>query len=275
MVQLRRTVRATTKMVLSATPKILGRRISPVDLAKSAIVFAPHPDDETLGCGGTICRKRWAGADVTVVFLTDGARSHPHCAPSVLRQMREQEALCATRRLGVQESDVVFLAYPDTVLLRHADAATEDIVHILGERQPAQVFIPHRHDHATDHVATSNIVKAALQRHSNAATVYEYPVWFWEHWPWLGASESGISRRRFAARSLRANTETLLDLHWYVPIGEAMECKWNALQAYRSQMTRLSSAWTILADVANGDFLARFLQSTETFARRNIRPRGQ
>src|SRR5207248_577693 len=43
------------------------------ELGRSAIVFAPHQDDEVLGCGGTIVRKLRAGADVTVVFLTDGS----------------------------------------------------------------------------------------------------------------------------------------------------------------------------------------------------------
>src|SRR4051812_37624433 len=42
------------------------------------IVFAPHQDDEALGCGAVIARKRNDGGAVHVVFLTDGSASHPH-----------------------------------------------------------------------------------------------------------------------------------------------------------------------------------------------------
>ena len=44
------------------------------------VVLAPHMDDETLGCGGTIARHVRAGAQVTVIFLTDGRRGGPSCA---------------------------------------------------------------------------------------------------------------------------------------------------------------------------------------------------
>jgi len=40
--------------------------------ARSALVLAPHPDDETLGCGATILRKRAAGTPVHVLIVTDG-----------------------------------------------------------------------------------------------------------------------------------------------------------------------------------------------------------
>ncbi len=46
-----------------------------------AMVFSPHQDDETLGCGGMIARKREQGIPVVVTFLTDGRGSHgldPH-----------------------------------------------------------------------------------------------------------------------------------------------------------------------------------------------------
>ena len=43
---------------------------------RAAMVFAPHPDDETLGCGGTVVKLRRAGVDVHIVFMTDGRHSH-------------------------------------------------------------------------------------------------------------------------------------------------------------------------------------------------------
>ncbi len=59
---------------------VLARRAtvaSPTELMVPTVVVAPHPDDETLGCGVLIAAKRRLGAEVAVVFLTDGAASHP------------------------------------------------------------------------------------------------------------------------------------------------------------------------------------------------------
>jgi hypothetical protein len=56
----------------------LTKEIDECALGKPAIIFAPHQDDETLGCGGTIIRKKQAGANLQIVFMTDGCRSHAH-----------------------------------------------------------------------------------------------------------------------------------------------------------------------------------------------------
>jgi hypothetical protein len=63
----------------------LGKRRNVRDdlsLRRSAVVFAPHPDDETLGCGGTIVRKIRAGARVRLVVMTDGGSSHRELLPA-------------------------------------------------------------------------------------------------------------------------------------------------------------------------------------------------
>src|SRR5258705_86546 len=63
------------------------------------LVLAPHMDDEVLGCGGTIARHAQAGADVTVIFLTDGRRGIGTIAalPEPERGRRERE-LVDTRK---------------------------------------------------------------------------------------------------------------------------------------------------------------------------------
>jgi hypothetical protein len=45
------------------------------ELGRRAVVFSPHPDDESLGCGGTILRKKQAGATVKLVHVSDGGAS--------------------------------------------------------------------------------------------------------------------------------------------------------------------------------------------------------
>ncbi len=93
------------------------------------MVFAPHPDDETLAAGGAIQIARQHGAQVKVVIVTNG--DGQVFAPAILERRprpsppdyirlglrRQQESLAALRLLGVPQEDVVFLGYPDRGLL--------------------------------------------------------------------------------------------------------------------------------------------------------------
>src|ERR1700712_4437889 len=69
----------------------------------TCLILAPHPDDESLGCGGLIAACVAAGPPPIVVILTDGAGSHhsPSYPPERLRAVREQEARQAVAHLGL------------------------------------------------------------------------------------------------------------------------------------------------------------------------------
>ena len=59
------------------------------------LVVAPHPDDESLGCGGAIALLSGFGCPVHVLFISDGTGSHPNSRkfpPPALRALRESEA---------------------------------------------------------------------------------------------------------------------------------------------------------------------------------------
>ncbi len=89
------------------------------------IVFAPHPDDESLGAGGLIQRVLKAGGKVKVVFITsgdgfpEGVEKEDHISHPTAKDYRKygverrEEALKATATLGMQEHDVIFLGFPD------------------------------------------------------------------------------------------------------------------------------------------------------------------
>ena len=80
------------------------------------MVLAPHPDDESLGCGGMIAAACEAGTPPVVVFITDGAASHPGSRrfdATARRDIREQEARRAAAVLGLAEDRLVFLRLPD------------------------------------------------------------------------------------------------------------------------------------------------------------------
>jgi LmbE family N-acetylglucosaminyl deacetylase len=89
------------------------------------LVFAPHPDDETIACGGVIQQARAVGAPVRIVWLTNGDnnelsfieyRHHLTFMPKAIRAMgevRHKEGVAATTTLGVDPKELAFLGYPD------------------------------------------------------------------------------------------------------------------------------------------------------------------
>src|SRR5260221_7913377 len=78
------------------------------DRQQEVLVLAPHPDDETFGCGGTIRMLTKRGVAVDVAFLTRGEMGLQGHAPSaqVSREMaetRSREARAACGVLGVRQ----------------------------------------------------------------------------------------------------------------------------------------------------------------------------
>jgi LmbE family N-acetylglucosaminyl deacetylase len=99
--------------------------LPPLDATTTLLVVAPHPDDETLCCGGVIQRVVRAGGRASIVWITSGDGSRlaflllehtPFPSPAQARALgarRMAEAREASARLGVPESGQLFLGYPD------------------------------------------------------------------------------------------------------------------------------------------------------------------
>jgi LmbE family N-acetylglucosaminyl deacetylase len=93
------------------------------------LIFAPHPDDETIAAGGLIHQAASSKISVRVAFLTHGDNNAwsyiwenklPPVTPKALRDFGEQrriEAITALTSLGVAKDDVTFLGFPDFHLL--------------------------------------------------------------------------------------------------------------------------------------------------------------
>jgi len=250
-----------------------SRGVSNNELGRSAIIFSPHPDDESLGCGGTIIKKKQAGATVKVVHMTDGAGSHSHLIPvQELREIRRREAVNAAHVLGVDQT--YFLDFGDGALSQNIGPAAERVLEIVQQEQPEEIFVPHRREpmrQAADHIAATRIVLAALGLYRKKVTVWEYPVWFWLHWPWVGLKPGcpPIKTRHIVKNTVQSlvGSRAFLDLAYSVNIADVILQKSAALAEHKSQMTRLipECGWTTLGDVSNGQFLASFYYNHEFF----------
>jgi len=121
---------------------------------KEVLILAPHPDDEALGCAGTIALLKERGVPATVVFITDGEGLNG--APSAaLAKARQDEGRNASRLLGCREG--IFLSIPDGEVNANGEEALRRLSAIVEERKPDLIFAPSPIDYHTDHIATSHI----------------------------------------------------------------------------------------------------------------------
>jgi LmbE family N-acetylglucosaminyl deacetylase len=240
-------------------------------LESSAVVFAPHQDDETLGCGGTIILKRERATSVACVFMTDGTTSHQNLIDKKeLGRIRKAEAEAAATILGLARHDVHFLDFPDSRLGSCHSTAMDRVTDLLRRYKPDEVYVPYRRDGTADHEATYTIVLDALHRIGRRTRVLEYPIWFWNRWPWVPL-KLHASRDTLAALGgivdARFGLELFREFRSGVFVGKVMERKRSALAQHRSQMTALlpETSWPTLGGVSDGRFLECLLQEFEVF----------
>lgn len=179
--RLRRPIRACLGVLLR-----WRSRPFPFAAGTTALVLAPHPDDEALGCGGLIFRKRARGAVVRVAYLTDGSASHPGhptLTTAALARQRQDEARRAASILGLGSDALHFLGAPDGTLARldppAAEALAARIARLLEEIRPDEIFLPCRRDGSSEHEAAFLLVARARELAANEARLFEFPVWAW------------------------------------------------------------------------------------------------
>jgi LmbE family N-acetylglucosaminyl deacetylase len=148
----------------------------------TALILAPHPDDESLGCGGLIAACVEAERPPLVAILTDGAASHPNSRafpPDRLRARRAQEARQAVAHLGLPADRIVFLGQPDSAAPADGPAffAVVDQLTALAWGECTAILAPWLHDPHCDHTAASHIAAVVARRAGIRAVAY--PVWGW------------------------------------------------------------------------------------------------
>lgn len=127
------------------------------------LIFAPHPDDDLIGCGGSIAKHVKQGNDVKVIYITSGDAGSLKHSKEELAKIREEEARKAAKILGVE--DLVFLRNQDGYVEYNKKNLT-DIVNIIREEKPGLVYIPHKNDAHTDHMKTHELVVESIGRAS-------------------------------------------------------------------------------------------------------------
>lgn len=209
---------------------MIARGPAPLTVEGPVLVVAPHPDDETLGCGGLIAEALQRGLTVHTLFVTDGAASHPASKQWPRRRLaglRELEACEALRRLGAGDTSCTFLRLPDAAMPEPGDPAHERAVaragRIVHELSPRLALLPWRRDPHRDHRGAWRLAMDAIARSGSTPRILEYAIWL----DALGSPDDQPRTGEMEAVRL--------------DIAAHVETKRRALQAHQSQLGRVIS----------------------------------
>ncbi len=151
------------RIVPYVTSSPVGRRV---------LVLAPHPDDESIGCGGALLLLIKSGGAAKVVFLTKGEKADPYCTDRERYEaMREKEGLRALRILGINEHE--FLRFPDRELFGNRETALQRLSMIVEEFRPDTLYCPSGIELNPDHRAAAALALALQRMHGLVVVFYE------------------------------------------------------------------------------------------------------
>lgn len=149
----------------------IGRRgtdVTDSSTRRSCLVLAPHPDDETLGCGATVMRRVDAGTAVAVVVITDGSTWPPGRDPAQNIAVRDAELRTSCRILGLPDDAVTHLAFPETRLHTAGEALVDAVADAVRTHTPDDVLVTSEADPHSDHAALGTAARPGRGRHRGA-----------------------------------------------------------------------------------------------------------
>lgn len=166
-------------------------------------LFAPHPDDEILGCGGLLQQVVANGNEILLIYVTNGTQSHPNSqiySQDKLNIIRPQESLEALKVLGIDHQvTTISFDLTDGNVFAQQDEFHIKLADII---QPNDILVtPFIHDGHPDHEATGQVVASFAKQHTLAC--YQVLIWAW-HWakpadsriPWSHAVRVNLNAKQ-------------------------------------------------------------------------------
>lgn len=139
------------------------------------LVISPHPDDESIGCGGTIRNHVLRGDTVHVIVLTSGEAGGHGRPPGETKRLREQEARDAAAILKL--ASIEFWRQPDGKL-RVTPVLRERLRALIRTMRPSLLYVTHDREMHPDHRAAMRLVSQVQQELvGNRPLVLMYEVW--------------------------------------------------------------------------------------------------
>jgi len=193
---------------------------------KTILVVAAHPDDEALGCAGTLARHVSNGDKVHIVFMSDGVTSREGDKSKELSE-RKQAAINFCEALSIKQPPI-FLGFPDN---RMDKGAILDIVQALEKVitgiSPELIYTHHFGDLNIDHQITHQAVITACRPQPNFCVkeIYSFEVLSSTEW----------------------STNSQFIPNYYVDISETLELKILAIKSYNAELRLFPHARSVEA----------------------------
>jgi len=200
------------------------------------LIMAPHPDDETLGCGGVIAKLAGKGSDVHVLIVTKGDDLFDQ---DLVKRGRE-EAIKAHRLLGVKKTHFADLPAIKLDMLPQYQI-NEKLSEYLSEIRPDILFLPFPGDINRDHQIVHACGMVAARPHKKIIrSIYSYETLSATNWNSLVASSPFVP-------------------NVFVDISDTIERKIEALKAYASQLRKYPHPRSVEAIVALSRYRGGFV----------------
>lgn len=114
---------------------------------KNVLVVAPHPDDEVLGCGGTLLKHCRSGDRITIVYVTQMQLSQGFLVERIQSRQREIETVCKMLTASAHQ----FNYPPATLTDEDSVSMIAELSEVFGEVVPDVLYLPNRSDAHSDH----------------------------------------------------------------------------------------------------------------------------
>ncbi len=183
-----------------------------------SIVVAPHPDDELLGCGGTLLRRVAEGGTVAWLLMTAITEENGWGAERIEKRASEIDQV--RQSLHIAPQHLYSLEFPAAELDRlPMSTLVGHISKVFSDFEPDEVFLPHPGDVHSDHRVTFEAASACTKwfRYSSVKRVMTYET--------LSETEFGINP-----------TEKAFRPNLFVNISEQLEAKLSLLKIYQSEL---------------------------------------
>ena len=186
----------------------------------TALVVAAHPDDEVLGCGGTVARLVAEGSEVHVLLAADGETSRRIESGTPRSAVAVRNAACEAARAILGHATAEALGLPDQRLdsldLLDVVRRVEDVI---ARRRPALVLTHHSGDVNQDHRVIHDAVVVACR------------------------AQPGHSVKQLLFFEVPSSTEWRppcsgepFNPNWFVDVSSTLDTKMRALKAYGSEL---------------------------------------
>ncbi len=195
--------------------------------AKKILILSPHPDDESLGCSGTILLYTGKGIDVYLIVISNGEKAEVEIEN--IGEIRKCEATASAALLGIKKT--IFLDFPDKEITAHKEHIKKKLSEIIKDINPDIIFAPFPVDPHPDHRATSEIALMLMPELPGFKLAF-YEIYHPIRFNVLVDISSVIQKKREAILTYEKSLLGIPEIFWY-----AIE----SLNAYRSLVYRRKS----------------------------------